>query len=260
MQNLNQSTQSRSETADRRGFTLVELLVVIGIIALLISILLPALNRAREEGKRVQCLSNMRQVGVAAIMYTNEAKGMLPTSGEGPPQKKFDWVYWQPASSAAPYNDPTQCSLARYLSATSPQAIANIYTCPSDPTDQHYSNYGGRPPYPYSYTINAWISGDNSRVGNSKSPNITPYILRITQVRRASEKIWFAEEDMNTINDGMFAPEGSSGDTIADRHEVKRAAGTKTGEGRGNVVFCDGHASLFNRADLKDDSNWMPYK
>lgn len=62
----------------KRAFTLIELLVVISIIALLISILLPALGSARSASRTVKCLSNLRQVGVLVQMYTNDNKAFLP--------------------------------------------------------------------------------------------------------------------------------------------------------------------------------------
>src|SRR5256885_2293541 len=91
----------------RRAFTLVELLVVIGIIAVLIGILLPSLNKARESAKRTQCLSNLRQIAVFLNMYANVYKGVGPLGANpgGPAGRDVsegnDYNITRPANSTA---------------------------------------------------------------------------------------------------------------------------------------------------------------
>ncbi len=112
----------------RRGFTLIELLVVIAIIALLISLLLPAIGRARESGRAVVCLSNMRQLDLGFVMYAGDFKVIPGTYYQG--VRNLDWAgRVNAAYLAAPQNyaHPFETSvLAPYLSA-----VDRIMECPN---------------------------------------------------------------------------------------------------------------------------------
>jgi prepilin-type N-terminal cleavage/methylation domain-containing protein len=88
------SSRPKPPAPSRAGFTLVELLVVIGIIAVLISLLLPSLNRAREQANRAKCLSNLRQMSQFIQIYVNQFKGAMPVGGNSA-NPEFCYVLFQ---------------------------------------------------------------------------------------------------------------------------------------------------------------------
>lgn len=128
----------------RRGFTLVELLVVIGIIALLVSILLPTLNKARESAQRTKCLANLRSIGQMVTMYANRAKGQIPigynsvTSGNQSYLNNF-WLCRTDSSLTPPIRFIGLGLLHPAGLITDSAAEGPLFFCPSIPEDTDHS-------------------------------------------------------------------------------------------------------------------------
>jgi prepilin-type N-terminal cleavage/methylation domain-containing protein len=133
-----------------RGFTLVELLVVIGIIALLIAILMPALSKAREASQKTVCLSNLRQLGTAMQLYATEFKDAIPIGYMS--EKQFSYVVnWNHSGSNPPH--PSQMG---FLAVAGLAKEPRAFYCPSetDPmfmydTPQNQWPFDRTPPHPW---------------------------------------------------------------------------------------------------------------
>ena len=185
-----------------RAFTLVELLVVIGIIALLVSILLPSLNKAREAAQSTQCLSNLRQINMAMLMFAQNNKGHLPQVGTASKTGKesFDingastdvnvlWFGgWYAGSADTGKFYPPAALLDRYW------GTADVGGCPTATAtiiDYSRPGYG---PIAYSYNSiyarhKSWVAGAAAGADPSLRNGLG---VKISRIRNAPEKalIW----------------------------------------------------------------------
>jgi prepilin-type N-terminal cleavage/methylation domain-containing protein len=234
----------------RRGFTLVELLVVIGIVAVLIAILLPVLAKARAQANRAVCLSNTRQLGIALLMYCNDNDGWFPTCAYPRTGLAFtpypdDWLHWQADRNLA------DSAIARYMGRG--EQLKTLLRCPSDTFDGRKTFPGitlGQGPYLYSYSMN------NSLGQNIRGAAPQGYRTKISRWRSPSRKIMLTEAT-GDIPGSYYSASWYYGSPLTRRHGSgrfhKNIPGNPTMQ-RGSALgvnvstaFLDGHVDSIDQ-------------
>ncbi len=242
--------------ASRRGFTLIELLMVIAIISLLISILLPALSRARESGRTVVCLSNHRQISHAQATYLEMFDEWLPreTGQMRNPQAFAPWpIAYRPLLDPAVHwiRDEAATNMRDHYED------APYFKCPAYPTPEwhqiHYAN-----------------NGISFREQDDRSIRYAGYkpIMKFTVIPNPSEVISltaFADFE-NRWWEQLYRP-GRSNYSIAILYDVRepsnfaadhaqRRLDTNRHPDGSNTMYMDGHATTNRWNEILDFRNW----
>jgi prepilin-type N-terminal cleavage/methylation domain-containing protein/prepilin-type processing-associated H-X9-DG protein len=243
----------------RRGFTLIELLVVIAIIAILMSILMPALSRVREQARFMACRSNLSQYALVQRMYSDDNNGDMPRS--------FTWLYNDKSGGSGTgcsYHDPTKNLYDHpemagecwpYL-----RDFPKVHVCPTFAIVLKEMSCGmchGSTPLDrvnFGYTMNSYLNGDAWTAAAIPSQYKLPIsgtgLRKETQVKRPAETFFFSEENswaipgLNAagINDTNLRPlPNHSTDGFATFHKTST---TNINHGVANASFVDGHVDM----------------
>lgn len=239
------------------GFTLLELLVVIALIATLAAMLLPVLNHARARATGYQSVNNTRQLTFAWMLYADDHNGRLAYNlggaggGKNPAIKtNLNWVNnnltWELDSDNTNTATLTEASLGPYVNRAT-----QIYRCPNDKVLSDVQRKDGWSHRVRSYSMNAMIgdAGELSASGaNANNPNYVQF-FRITDIPRPSDIFVFVEEHPDSINDGYFL----------NRYYVNHWNDLPASDHNGSApfAFADGHAQLHRWVE---DSTQQPLR
>lgn len=226
----------------RQGFTLIELLVVVAILAILASLLLPTLARAKSHGQQTFCLNNLRQIALATMLYADDFDDSLPYNLGASEIKQrlaeglnYNWagsvLNWEldPDNTNSTLN--THAALGTYLSHN-----ARVFRCPPDKALSEIQRGAGWSERSRSYSMNA-MAGDAGEFlagnGNVNNPHYHQF-RKNREFISASDIFIFIEEHPDSINDGYFLNRAAKyewNDLPASWHN-----------GSANLTFGDGHA------------------
>jgi len=228
-----------------RGFTVIELLVVIVIVALMAALLLPALGKAKEQGRSSVCRNNMRQIALSMTLYADDNSDYLPWPGDVDRNWQPDWVFGgQP--DTYPESPERWKGLGFGFHAESGSIFSHATGLPR--ILPHHDSYAGK--FRIYRCPSTGALGEALRVNFSMNEELDPRTeltkavpegVKIANVASPTQKVLLVNEDPVTMKNASFAPEGAAGSGNFVIHD-----------GRVNIGFIDGHLEAMKDRKIRD--------